>query len=124
MCHTLILTVLNCCTNQVNAIGSSFHSKYWKIFILLLLIFLQPRAIEALGVLCPHPALVFDQLIGNFLTILKLSLTATNSAVRFLFNLIYFYYLIYFNLFYSFIFILFIFYNTFSLFIIVFKKLN
>ena len=100
---TSILTVLNCCTNQVNAIGSTYHSKLLENIYSVAFnnnLFLQPRAIAALGVLCPHPALVSDQLIGNFLTILKLSLSATNSAVRFLFNLIYFYYLIYFSLFF------------------------
>ena len=88
---TSILTVLNCCTNQVNAIGSTYHSKLLENIYSVAFnnnLFLQPRAIAALGVLCPHPALVSDQLIGNFLTILKLSLSATNSGVRFLFYLI------------------------------------
>ena len=95
---TSILTVLNCCTNQVNAIGSTYHSKLLENIYSVAFnnnLFLQARAIAALGVLCPHPALVSDQLIGNFLTILKLSLSATNSAVRFfLFILFNFYYLI------------------------------
>ena len=88
---TSILTVLNYCTNQVNAIGSTYHSKLLENIYSVAFnnnLFLQPRAIAALGVLCPHPALVSDQLIGNFLTILKLSLSATNSGVRFLFYLI------------------------------------
>ena len=72
---TSILTVLNFCTNQVNEIGSTYHSKllgniYSVAFNNNLL--LQPRAVPTLSVLCPHPALVSDQLIGNFLTILGL----------------------------------------------------
>ena len=101
---TSILTVLNCCTNQVNAIGSTYHSKLLENIYSVAFnnnLFLQPRAIAALGVLCPHSALVSDQLIGNFLIILKLSLSAFcrsfflfilfNYLIYFLF--IYFYYL-------------------------------
>ena len=38
---TSILTVLNCCTNQVNAIGSTYHGKY--LFCCFNNLFLQPR---------------------------------------------------------------------------------